>query len=146
MRMECDVIRPRAHPFARRSLAAEVAVFAVACSACFLLRLGAVGLFDFDEGLYVQAAREIVIRGDVVTPSVNGVRFHDKPALAVWASALSIAAFGAGEAAARLPVALASCLLVVLVWWFCRPRIGRFAALVAAASLALNPLVLGTAR
>src|SRR5947209_3620810 len=49
------------------------------CFLCFFFRLGAVGLYDFNEGFYAQAAREIYLRGDFVTPRVNGIYFFDKP-------------------------------------------------------------------
>lgn len=60
-------------------------------------------LFDPDEGLHAAIAREMVERGDWVTPRLLGVAFLDKPILYFWALATSVAAFGANEFAIRLP-------------------------------------------
>jgi 4-amino-4-deoxy-L-arabinose transferase-like glycosyltransferase len=53
---------------------------------------------------------------------------------------------GVNELAARLPVAVATTLLVFLVFWFGSRCFGERAGALAAAALALNPLVFGTAR
>jgi 4-amino-4-deoxy-L-arabinose transferase-like glycosyltransferase len=116
------------------------------CFLCFFWRLGSVGLFDFNEGFYTQVAREMYLRGDYVTPRVNGILFFDKPPLAIWLSALSFHLFGVTELAARLPVALAATGLVFLTYLFGARYLGRSAGLLAGAILALNPLVYGTAR
>jgi 4-amino-4-deoxy-L-arabinose transferase-like glycosyltransferase len=116
------------------------------CFLCFFFRLGAVGLHDFNEGFYVQAAREIYLRGDFVTPRVNGIYFFDKPPLALWLTALSFHALGVNEFAARFPVAVAATLLVVLTYLFGERFFGRKTALLAGCMLALSPMMVGTAR
>ena len=124
----------------------DILFLVVLCFVCFFWRLGSVGLFDFNEGLYAQAAREMVLRGDWVAGSVNGVLFFDKPPLALWLTAGSYLLFGFNEFAARLPVAIASTALVFLTYWFAARRFSRRAGFIAAAALALSPLFLGTAR
>src|ERR1051326_7407960 len=86
----------------------------------FFWRLGDARLFDLDEGLYVTAARNMAVSGDFTVPRLNSrphdrprettVPFFEKPILVYWVSAASMRAFGISEAAARLPVALASLL------------------------------------
>jgi 4-amino-4-deoxy-L-arabinose transferase-like glycosyltransferase len=124
----------------------DLLLLAGLCGLCFFWRLGAIGLFDFNEGLYVQAAREMYLRGDLVTATVNGVFFFDKPPLALWCAVFSFHLFGVSEFAARLPVALCASLLTFLVYGFGARWFGRLAGLLAAAMVALNPLLFGTAR
>ncbi|MCC6728403.1 MAG: glycosyltransferase family 39 protein [Chthonomonadales bacterium] len=119
---------------------------AALCSLCFLARLGAVGLFDFNEGLYVQAAREMLARHDYVTARVNTVPFFDKPPLALWLDVMAFRLLGVTPFAARIPVALAAAGLVMIIWWFGRRYFGRWAGMLASAMLALSPMYLGTAR
>ena len=121
-------------------------ILGAVCFVCFFWRLGSVGLFDFNEGLYAQAAREMLLRGDWVAGSVNGVLFFDKPPLALWLTAASYFLFGVNEFAARLPVAIAATALVFLTYWFAARHLSRRAGLIAGAALALSPLYVGTAR
>lgn len=124
----------------------DALILAALCFLCFFFNLGAVSLFDFNEGLYVQAAREMYIRGDWITPTVNGHFFFDKPPLALWLDVASFHLFGVNEFAARLPVAIAATALVFLTWFFGAKYLSRRAGLLGAAMLALSPLFIGTAR
>lgn len=130
----------------RSSPLRDIALLAALCVLCFFWRLGSVGLFDMNEGLYVEAAREMVLRADYVTGRVNGVPFFDKPPLALWLDAASFHVFGMNEFAARLPVALSATALVLLTFLFGARWFGRRAGLIAAGMLALSPLYIGTAR
>jgi 4-amino-4-deoxy-L-arabinose transferase-like glycosyltransferase len=121
-------------------------LLALLCILCFVVRLGSVGLIDFNEAFYVQAAREMYLRNDWVTPSVNGVYFFDKPPLALWLCVISFKLFGVSEWSARLPVALAACALVFATCRFGTAVFGKTQGLLAAAILALSPMFLGTAR
>jgi 4-amino-4-deoxy-L-arabinose transferase-like glycosyltransferase len=72
-------------------------------------------VLDVDEGLYVRAAQEMLARADWVTPTVNGVRFLDKPPLLYWLLMGLFKVLGRGEFAAHLPPALAVVLTTALV-------------------------------
>jgi len=50
--------------------------------------------------------REKPERGDFITPTLNYVKYFDKPILLYWLNALSHSVFGQNEFAARLPCAL----------------------------------------
>ena len=50
----------------------------------FLAFMGTHSLTVPDEGRYPEAAREMLLSGDFITPRVNGVVFMDKPALYYW--------------------------------------------------------------
>jgi 4-amino-4-deoxy-L-arabinose transferase-like glycosyltransferase len=90
-----------------------------------------------DEGLYLQAAREMHDRGDWLTPTVDGRPDFTKPPLLYWAMALAFALLGETLWTARLPVALAA---LALVW--VTGRLARRVSGPAAEPVAI--LVLGT--
>src|SRR2546421_4666258 len=96
----------------------DLLILPVICGIAFFLGLATTGLFDMNEGLYVQAAREMYLRGDYITPHLNGGYFFDKPPLALWLSVISFHLFGVNELAARLPVALAATCTAFLTYWF----------------------------
>lgn len=77
-----------------------------------------VRLWDPDESYYAQAAREMIERGDWLSPVFNGENRFDKPALFYWMVIISYKTFGISEQAARVPSALfaALCLLLVSRW------------------------------
>ncbi len=64
------------------------------------------GLLDDVDSVYIQVAREMLQRHDFITPTVDGVRFFDKPPLMYWMAAGSMHLFGVHDWAGRLPLAL----------------------------------------
>jgi 4-amino-4-deoxy-L-arabinose transferase-like glycosyltransferase len=68
------------------------------------------GLLDDVDSVYIQIAREMLQRHDFVTPTIDGIRFFDKPPLMYWLAAGSMHLFGPHfgiqDWAARLPLAL----------------------------------------
>ncbi len=83
-------------------------------------RLGSVTLFDVDEAVFAQAAKEMIESADWITPTYNGENRYDKPILFYWLMAASYKAFGINEFAARFPSALSGVLLVLSVFLFVR--------------------------
>jgi 4-amino-4-deoxy-L-arabinose transferase-like glycosyltransferase len=73
-------------------------------------------LWEPDEGRYAEIPREMLAAGDWLTPRLNGVLYFEKPPLQYWLSALSMKFFGVNGAAARLPLALASGLMIWAAW------------------------------
>jgi 4-amino-4-deoxy-L-arabinose transferase-like glycosyltransferase len=80
-------------------------------------------LWEPDEGRYAEIPREMLATGDWLTPRLNGVLYFEKPPLQYWLSALSMKLFGVNGAAARLPLALASGLMIWAAWRLAR-RLG----------------------
>lgn len=73
-------------------------------------------LWEPDEGRYAEIPREMLAMGDWLTPRLNGVLYFEKPPLQYWLSAISMKLFGLNGAAARLPLALASGLMIWAAW------------------------------
>ena len=73
-------------------------------------------LWEPDEGRYAEIPREMLAAGDWLTPHLNGVLYFEKPPLQYWLSALGMKLFGVNGAAARLPLALASGLMIWAAW------------------------------
>lgn len=90
------------------------------CTLAFGVGLGALGLTDKTEALFVEVARQMVITGDWITPRWNGEVFFDYPVWGYWMVALSFKVFGFHEWAARLPSALAAIAVVVAVFFLLR--------------------------
>ena len=82
----------------------------------FMNGLGSYGLFEPHEGHFAGVAREMVLRGDWITPTLDGAPYLNKPPLLYWLIATSFTAFGIQEFAARLPAALAGWIGVVIAW------------------------------
>jgi len=73
--------------------------------------LGTIGLVDETEPLFAEAARQMTVTGDLITPYFNGETRFDKPPLIYWAIALGYQAIGVNPWAVRLPSALAAIFL-----------------------------------
>jgi len=97
-------------------------------------------LFDPDEGRYAEIPREMVASGDWVTPTLNDLKYFEKPPLQYWATAALYRVFGVHEWTARLYATALGFLCIPLVFAFCR-RIGygTDTAVIAATLLAINP-------
>jgi len=97
-------------------------------------------MFDPDEGRYAEIPREMAASGDWVTPTLNGLKYFEKPPLQYWATAALYSGFGVHDWTARAWAAVLAFLCIPLTFAFAA-RIGysRDAALVAAALLAINP-------
>lgn len=123
-----------------------VAVLLISSAFLFFFRLGSVGLMEPDEGRNAEAAREIIITGDWVTPRLNFIRYLDKPIMFFWASAASMKVFGASEFSARLPSAVSALIGVIAVYLLGWRMFGGRAGLYSALVLATSPLYLGLGR
>jgi len=81
------------------------------------LGLGSSCFFDV-EASFAQAAKEMMERGDLLTPFFNGEARFDKPILFYWLILASYKIFGISEFAARFPSALSGLLLSVSLFSF----------------------------
>jgi len=74
------------------------------------------GLLDDVDSIYIEIARQMLVRHDYVTPFIDGVRFFDKPPLMYWLAAASMHIFGPHDWAGRLPLALLTLGLLLSVY------------------------------
>ena len=115
------------------------------CAFLFFYRLGSFGLIGADEPRYAQAAREMLMRHDWITPTLGGVAWLEKPALYYWQAMMAYRIFGVSDWAARLPSAFDATLLVFAIYVFLgrfRPESRLDGALIAASTAG----VIGFAR
>ena len=99
--------RPLAKPSKRIApkLLSILWLFAIAWVG-FLWNLGNIGLVDETEPLFAEAARQMTVTGDWITPYFNGETRFDKPPLIYWLMAVAYRTLGVNEWAVRLPSAL----------------------------------------
>lgn len=126
----------------------------------FFWHLGSISLIDETEPLFAEAARQMKLTGDWITPFFNGETRFDKPPLIYWLMTLFYHTMGVNEWAVRLPSALAAISLVGLgfytIWLFglhtAAPMVQferrRYwlSASIGASLIALNPETIAWAR
>ena len=95
-------------------------LFILAAAAFYLYGLGHLPLVGPDEPRYAQVAREMFLRGDMVTPTLGGHTWFEKPALLYWMMMAGYRVFGVSEWAARLGPALSGLFTVFLIYWMGR--------------------------
>jgi len=101
----------------------------------FSIDLGTPSLWDPDEGLPAEVAREMLLTRRWLTPQLNFQLYAEKPPAYFWVLAAAMRAFGThNEAAIRLPSALLAIggvwLLFRWGWRHLRPMAGTVGALV----------------
>jgi 4-amino-4-deoxy-L-arabinose transferase-like glycosyltransferase len=92
----------------------------VIISAFYLYGLGKLPLLGPDEPRYAQVAREMLLNGDLITPTLGHHTWFEKPALLYWMIAAAFKVFGVSEWSARIGPALCGLLTIVAVC-----RVGR---------------------
>jgi 4-amino-4-deoxy-L-arabinose transferase-like glycosyltransferase len=122
-----------------RSLVKIAAIWFAVALVALTPRLVRGRLRHWDEAWYAQVSREMIRRGDYLTPYWNGEPFFHKPPLGFWATAAAFQAFGENEISARLFSLLCGAGLVALVAAEIARRFGRSASVAAGASLLAIP-------
>lgn len=112
----------------------------------FFYKLGALALVGPDEPRYAQVAREMFLRGDLVTPTLLGDTWFEKPALLYWLMIGCYHLLGVNEWAARLPNALLATINLLLIYTVAKRAGGAHYALLSAMILASCGLYFGLAR
>jgi 4-amino-4-deoxy-L-arabinose transferase-like glycosyltransferase len=103
-------------PARRRWRPSSLALITVPWLILYLGGIFSPGLLDDVDSVYIEIAREMLLRRDFVTPYVDGIRFFDKPPLMYWLAAGSMHIFGVHDWAARLPLALGVLALLFAVY------------------------------
>ena len=132
------------NPTANKSTRAPgLLLFAFAAALAIFAGLGSTPLIDPDEPVYAQAGLEMLRHHTWIVPWFDGHPLFDKPFLFYALEAASQGLLGAGAVSARIPSALASVLLALVLArsgarWF-GGTAGRWAAWVSIS--ALYPMV-----
>ncbi len=103
-----------------------------------LLGLGSYGLYEPHEGHFAMVGQEMIWRNDWITPHLNGSPYLNKPPLLYWLIATATSIFGSSEFAARLPIAVAGWLGIVIAWKWTRELWGINPSRVAALMLSVT--------
>ncbi|HVG35993.1 MAG TPA: glycosyltransferase family 39 protein [Pyrinomonadaceae bacterium] len=91
-------------------------LFFLGASALYLYGTGRLPLIGPDEPRYAQIAREMLARGDMITPTLGGHPWFEKPALLYWMIMAAFGAFGVSEWAARLGPVCSGLLTAVFIY------------------------------
>jgi len=99
-------------------------------------------LLDDADSVHAEVAREMVARQNWITLYANGIRYLEKAPLMYWSMAASFTLFGPHDWAARLPLAIATLALFLVVYatgrrLFASDTAGFYAALILLTSLGI---------
>jgi 4-amino-4-deoxy-L-arabinose transferase-like glycosyltransferase len=99
-------------------------------------------LLDDADSVHAEVAREMVARQDWITLYANGIRYLEKAPLMYWSMAASFTLFGPQDWAARLPLAIATLALLLVVYatgrrLFASDTAGFYAALILLTSFGI---------
>ncbi|HEY5075056.1 MAG TPA: phospholipid carrier-dependent glycosyltransferase, partial [Pyrinomonadaceae bacterium] len=86
-------------------------------AAFYLWSLGSLPLVGPDEPRYAEVAREMLARHDLITPTLGGLPWFEKPPLLYWLMIAGYRVLGVSEYAARLGPAICGLLTAVFVYW-----------------------------
>lgn len=115
-----------------------IGIFVLAVFYLYLGHIGSYHLMDPDEGRYNQIPHEMLLRGDFITPHLNGVEYFEKPAFQYWFTAIMMKIFGVTEFAGRILPALSGIGCVFLAGYLGKmmytPRVGLLSAGILATS------------
>src|SRR5438067_1745548 len=104
---EGAVALPRPLALGRRGALA----LALGAGALLAVRLDVPAFFD-NEGRYAEVAREMILRGDWISPHLDFRLFLNKPPLTFWLAALVFRVAGPTEWARLVPIAAAAVALL----------------------------------
>jgi len=116
----------------------------------YFIDLGGSSIWDANEAFYVETPREMIQRGDFVSPTFNYLPRLNKPVLSYWIVSAFYKIFGVSVGVQRLPIALGAVTMILTAFVLARagadPPAGAGrrgtateSALWAAAGLAVAP-------
>src|SRR5258706_6059806 len=111
---------PGATPLMNTRTRTDVLLLVAFCGFLFFYGLGSFGLLGADEPRYAQVAREMLERRDLVSPTLQGKPWLEKPALYYWQAMLAYSIFGVTDRSARMPAAADAVLMVAAIYIFLR--------------------------
>ncbi len=115
-----------------------VSLLIVLCGYLFFFQAGKLALTDPDETFYAQTAKEMVAKGEWITPYLYGKPQFEKPILFYWLVEASYKVFGVNEFAARFPSAVFGLLGVIAIYFLGNLLFGRRAGFLSALIMATS--------
>ncbi|MFA5143492.1 MAG: glycosyltransferase family 39 protein [Candidatus Omnitrophota bacterium] len=115
-----------------------ITILVLLCAYIFFFKLGGLALTDPDETFYAQTAKEMLARGEWVTPYLLGEPQFEKPIMIYWLIELSYKVFGVNETAARLPSAIFGLLGVIAIYLLGKLLFNKRAGFLSAVILATS--------
>src|SRR5438105_999847 len=112
----------------KQDVAAVVLICIVGGWAMFF-RLGQGSLHDWDEAIYAQVSKEMVVSGDWLTEHYEYTPWFEKPPLFFWSTALLLRLFGISELWARAASAMFGIAVLVVTYFLGKLVYGRWAGL-----------------
>lgn len=103
------------------------------------------GLTDLDEGFYGAVAMDMMLRGDYITPSLNGVPWFEKPILVYWMAIPAIQLFGQ-DWGPRLPSVVMTLVTAWMLWKFATKHFGEATGILAALAYSSSLLAVAIGR
>jgi 4-amino-4-deoxy-L-arabinose transferase-like glycosyltransferase len=121
----------------RRSLALFVLLIAAVLP--YFIDLGGSSIWDANEAFYVETPREMLQRGDFISPTFNYQPRLNKPVLSYWIVAAFYKLFHVSVGVQRLPIALGALVIVLAALLLARAAGNLEAGLWAATGMAVAP-------
>jgi 4-amino-4-deoxy-L-arabinose transferase-like glycosyltransferase len=118
----------------------------VAAICPYFVGLGDSSIWDANEAFYVETPREMMERGDYVSPTFNYQPRFNKPVLSYWIVAGFYELFGVSVGVQRVPIAFGALGLILVAFLLARAADSSDAAVWAALGLAIAPRLLMFAR
>lgn len=116
----------------------SIALLVVLSAYLFFFQLGNIALMDPDEVFYGQTAKEMLSRGEWLTPYLYGKPQFEKPILFYLLVKVSFMIFGVTEFAARLPSAVFGLLGIIAIYLLGALLFNKRVGLLSASILATN--------
>ncbi len=121
-----------------RKLIIPILILAILSAGLLLFQLDKIALTDPDETFYAQTAKEMVRKGEWLTPILYGEPQFEKPILFYWFVEISYKMFGINEFAARLPSAIFGLIGLIAMYLLGKILFSARTGLFSAIALATN--------
>src|SRR4026207_1322715 len=86
----------------------------------YFIDLGGSAIWDANEAFYAETPREMMERGDYITPSFNFEPRLNKPVLSYWIVAAFYHLFGVSVGVQRIPIAFGGLVLIATAFLLAR--------------------------
>jgi 4-amino-4-deoxy-L-arabinose transferase-like glycosyltransferase len=117
-------------PLSRQRLLLVVLLAAAICP--YFMDLDGSSIWDANEAFYVETPREMILRGDYISPSFNFEPRLNKPVLSYWMVAAFYKAFGVSVGVERLAIALGAIVMILTACFLARAAFDSRTALAQA--------------